>query len=219
MPRGRVGHVVPQTIFGRPRVYCAHRPPLPEEDTEPYRLLVSVARWRLRLSEFEFDVVYRAGVKHQAPDALSRMDIDGLDNSPLNDDIPCFAMELSGNCDCLVATVQDGNVLHENAFLDWDEPPKGHHDRRPTGTAALAVEDEQTEPLPIPVEEFLEEQAKDPWCKGIAKHVGTAPFRFGYDHHGFLSRTSPLDGAVQHLVPPSLRDRVLYLSQYAQAVA
>lgn len=37
------------------------------------------ARWRLCLSEFEFDVVHKAGVKHQAADALSRLPATGAD--------------------------------------------------------------------------------------------------------------------------------------------
>lgn len=28
--------------------------------------------WRLRMSEFDFDILYRSGIKHQAKDALSR---------------------------------------------------------------------------------------------------------------------------------------------------
>lgn len=36
-------------------------------------------RWCLRLLDFDFEVVHRAGIKHQAADALSRMRTKGAD--------------------------------------------------------------------------------------------------------------------------------------------
>lgn len=42
---------------------------------------------RLRLSEFEFYVDYRTGIKPQAFDALSRLEQTGTDQTPIEDDI------------------------------------------------------------------------------------------------------------------------------------
>lgn len=47
-----------------------------------------LARWLLRLSKFEFDVVPRSGIKHQAADALWRLSSDRRDKTELNDALP-----------------------------------------------------------------------------------------------------------------------------------
>jgi len=47
-------------------------------------------RWRLRLSEISFDLQYKHGASHHAPDFLSRMDSDAA-LEDINDDIPCLA--------------------------------------------------------------------------------------------------------------------------------
>ena len=49
-----------------------------------------LTRWRLRLSEFDYEVTYRPGRVHQVPDALSRISTSGTDNSPVDDEIPSF---------------------------------------------------------------------------------------------------------------------------------
>lgn len=51
------------------------------------------ARWRLCLPEFEFNVLHRAGVKHQAVDALSRMPTGGADTTPIEDEIPITVID------------------------------------------------------------------------------------------------------------------------------
>lgn len=47
---------------------------------------------RVRLLEFVSDVVHRAGIKHQAVDALFRLRTGGSDNRPLGDQIPSFTV-------------------------------------------------------------------------------------------------------------------------------
>lgn len=49
-------------------------------------------RWRLRLAEFTFDVLYKPGASHHAPDFLSRTRTGALDDSDLDDEIPCLAL-------------------------------------------------------------------------------------------------------------------------------
>lgn len=45
-------------------------------------------RWRFRLSESEFGVVHRAGIRYQAADALSRRETGVTDTIKVNDDLP-----------------------------------------------------------------------------------------------------------------------------------
>lgn len=46
-----------------------------------------LARWRLRLSEFDFEVLHRAGVKQQPADTFLRPATNGEDGKSLENDI------------------------------------------------------------------------------------------------------------------------------------
>jgi len=45
-------------------------------------------RWRILLSEFEYDVEYKPGPQHAVADALSRLPTEGLDPEPISQEIP-----------------------------------------------------------------------------------------------------------------------------------
>jgi len=45
-------------------------------------------RWRILLSEFDFDVEYKSGFQHAVADALSRIPTEGLDMGPISQEIP-----------------------------------------------------------------------------------------------------------------------------------
>lgn len=47
-----------------------------------------LSRWRLRLSEIDFEVVHRAEVKQQTADDLPRLPTDGADTTALKDALP-----------------------------------------------------------------------------------------------------------------------------------
>lgn len=49
-------------------------------------------RWRLRLSEFEFDVVQQAIVKHQTADGLLWLSTDKEDKIELNNALPVLTL-------------------------------------------------------------------------------------------------------------------------------
>ncbi len=69
-----------------------------------------LAKWRLRLAEFDFDVVYRPGIKHTVPEALSRVPTQGGDQSYQEDEIPCF-----------VVVGEDGEPDWGTAFDDFPD--------------------------------------------------------------------------------------------------
>ena len=53
-------------------------------------------RWRLRLMEFDYEIIYRPGLKHQVPDALSRLrHPPGAPNSEVDDEIPTFKTDMA----------------------------------------------------------------------------------------------------------------------------
>jgi len=53
-------------------------------------------RWRLWLPEYTFDMQYKPGASHHAPDFLSRKDNDAAVED-INDDIPCLSLAETAN--------------------------------------------------------------------------------------------------------------------------
>ena len=51
-----------------------------------------LARWRLRLLEYDFEVQYKPGVTHYAADMMSRCDTPAGDPQEVDDEIPCFSV-------------------------------------------------------------------------------------------------------------------------------
>lgn len=49
----------------------------------------TLARWSLRLFKFEFVVVLRPGINHQAADTLSPFESDGFEETPVYEYILC----------------------------------------------------------------------------------------------------------------------------------
>ena len=52
-----------------------------------------LARWRLRLLEFDFEVEYSPGKEHHGADTLSRLPVEQPVSAPLDTEIPCFTVE------------------------------------------------------------------------------------------------------------------------------
>lgn len=48
--------------------------------------IATLERWQLRLLEFEFDVMHRAGIKSKAAIALSRLEAGAMDTTKLDED-------------------------------------------------------------------------------------------------------------------------------------
>jgi len=52
-----------------------------------------INRWRLPLSEYTYEILQKPGKDHKVSDALSRLRTEGLDSTPLDEDIPVLASE------------------------------------------------------------------------------------------------------------------------------
>lgn len=64
------------------------------------------------------------------------------------------------------------------------------------------------------MEELLQEQAEDPFCRAAAEMVGDSACDHDVDRYGFLVRKSQIDGTLQRVVPNRLRAKVLYFRHH-----
>ena len=183
-------------------------------DHNPLKWILNIAdtangrlmRWRLRLAEFDYDVEYRPGVKHNLADGMSRLRTEGGDETPLRDDVPTYTICLVKSPNGEVEDIREG---------EWEEVDDIFENKNRPGmpeVTAFAVEEKEV--MPVTVEELIAEQAKDEYCRSVAESVGKRSSSFAYDRNGVLVRKSRLDGTLQKVVPESLRARILYLSHY-----
>ena len=199
-------------------------------------------RWRLRLSEFDFEIQYRQGRVHQVPDALSRLITPGSDPRPVDNEIPTF-----GDHNVLVTTRANTRRSAANgAAASTEEPSTGepdplkvptysHHDDEvmddalddaldvfDIGIADQAYEPVDVTPADVPtkitIQEILEAQKTDSFCQTVlamqSKGIGSAFFE-GPD--GLLRRRHPREPDTEPVVlPDTLRPRVLQLAFHAK---
>lgn len=52
-----------------------------------------LGRWLLCSAQYEYDVEYRPGLKHQLADVVSRLISEGEDGMEMDYEIPCFIIE------------------------------------------------------------------------------------------------------------------------------
>ena len=148
-----------------------------------------LARWRLRLSEHDYLVEHRTGIKRQPADALSRLETTGVDISSLREEISCY----------LINTVP---VQTDELNLHPGNPE----------VVALAELDEMI--LLITQGNVFREQHRDPYCRTIANDVRKSRTQFEVNRHGLLCRREPLDGGIQIVIPTPLRASTLFRSHY-----
>jgi len=157
-------------------------------------------RWRLRLSEFDFDVRYKKGTKNSVADCLSRLRTLGDTVTEIDDQIPCF---------------------HLDEAREIDEIPQEHDDWEDFDLLLVAndaSEEEEALPQAISYDELVEEQAKDAFCRKIRIQLDEGKLiPFEEDTSGVLIRNQ--EAHSQLVIPRSLVPRVLTLSHYPKGAA
>ena len=91
----------------------------------------------------------------------------------------------------------------------WDEDA-----RQIEYSEVLAMDADDETPDPFNMEELLQAQSEDGFCKSKAEMVGYPKSDYDYDRYGILVRKSKLDGTQQRVVPVTLCARLLHMSHY-----
>lgn len=176
-------------------------------------------RWRLRLSDFDYEVKHRAGVKHQAADTLSRLRTDGADTSLLDDAIPTLlvdddaANEAQADVEDLRDEPVEWKVKNDNGdefLLLQQEEVFGSE--RPAAPSILALQDDADAPTELTMDRLRSEQLKDSLCTFLRQQKHFEGSLYALDHNDVLVRRSPLDGRLQKVVPRCLVPLVLHLA-------
>ena len=158
-------------------------------------------RWRLRLSEFDFQILYKTGKLNTQADALSSLATLVETTSDLDEDIPCILID--GEYD-------------EGYEVDFIEEEFAYDD------ALLTTETDMPDPdllAAITLEELVLAQASYAFCKAIFSHLigGGEDQPFAVDDRGFLSRY--VKAFPQIMIPQTLKPRVVYISHHAKLAA
>lgn len=149
-------------------------------------------RWRLRLAEYDFDVVYRRGADHHAADTMSRLETTGTTlPEPDVTEIPALFI---------------GDDEH------WDSDLQDLNDERSDAMLAAEPIPPCPKPSPVSIDELVLAQYHDVKCQNLRQQLDEGQTRrakahYKLDEDGLLVRTS--NGRDQILVPPPLRDRIL----------
>ena len=163
-----------------------------------------LARWRLRLSEFDFDIQYRPGIKNVVPGALSRIETTGEDRTSLEEDIPTFLLQ-EGERQNTLATEEEG----WHSLMDMYPEPLDH-----AVPCLIAVQD--IVPENISENEWIMAQSHDfLWQTLLHKSGSDADSPYSLTEQGILVRQSPSTGERQVVVPESLRPRLLHSYHYS----
>ena len=201
-----------------------------------------LARWRLRLLEFDFSVAYKKGAKNTIADAISRLPTYGEAQLAPDTEVPCYLIhgpasevtpidEGGAGLDAFCAETSNHTLddktyssrvlevetecphLHKTEdFIDEDYDEVDCEDDIDAITAT--TEAEVTEPLaPFSLEEIRREQMKDDLCQKLRRRSEKDP-RYVENRHGILCRRSPLDNLEQIVLTEALRRQAPLLAHY-----
>ena len=151
-------------------------------------------RWRLRLSEFDFDVEHKKGKANTQADALSRLTTLGETALDVDDEIPCFLLDMTHD------TAASANDLDEGLMYE---------------DVLLLTRPSSDEPLPpqISLDELRREQNVDSFCRQTRARLRRGErLPFADNPSGFLCRYAT--EREQVVIPATLQARVLRLSHF-----
>ena len=185
------------------KIYTDHQPLKwllgPTDATE------RLARWRLRLLEFDISVEYKKGIKNQLADAISRIPTEGETNISPDLNIPVLSIKEKEEIKILQSMEDDlyDDEDHLDFILAQQEDP------------IASVPD--IEPISaLTDEEIILHQYTDRLCGMLRKHLTLGPSKlYQINDKGILVRISPRDFSTQIVLPKDLRQRVLHIAHHS----
>ena len=191
-------------------------------------------RWRLRLAEFDFQIMYKKGKLNTQADALSRLrtlaetirhddddipafmllehnknyNLDKLDNQPLKQRYKTTSNKNNlGNTTC---ARQECEEETEEDLLHLDD---NHADSLFATLPELTPSDPTFQP--ISDEEMSTAQLSDEFCSDVRRRLnGGVVTPFDFNKNGLLCRKT--EENEQIVIPHSLKERVLHINHYSR---
>eukprot|EP00171_Calliarthron_tuberculosum_P022928 IDg22928t1 len=160
--------VVYGVTTGRPYLYGQHFTVVTDHNSLRWLLEINdpasgrLMRWRLRLAEFDFDVIYKKGCLHTQPDALSRLPSASHTTEHEDLDIPCLLVNdrprTSASRQHPTDITDTEDAFDDEIDVTTDEPP--------AYLSATPIEH-----TPISLQEIRAGQETDPFCQSIRQQL------------------------------------------------
>lgn len=131
-----------------------------------------LARWRLRLLEFNFLIKYRKGVHNIVADVISRLPTYGFTRQAPDFDIPCFAVENSGDSPAPWRRLSQDADPSSGTTLDWDPCDEFSCSQKSDANIIALLEDDaqilassESRISLLTIDELRSAQLTDAYCK------------------------------------------------------
>lgn len=172
-----------------------------------------LARWRLRLLEFDFEIQYKTGASNTIADDISRLPTLGESSFKPDLEIPCLSVDAPTS---QAKKHRDANVLLNGVDVqEYDSDADEEEFASEQFPYEVHGVSEEPDLSPIRIETFVEEQARDEFCKDILLRLEKEDVKaYSVNQKGLLVRVSPVDRSEQIVVPLVLLQKVLHLSHY-----
>lgn len=159
------------------------------------------------MSKFDFDAVHQPGLRPQAADTISRLSTAGMDESPLQDDVPVLK---------IAKARPEGGKTRTDSEIRYILPGnRGLITVKPAMSEVSQVLDGTDKKGLLTTSEFVTEQVSDPSFREVSNTLGKPGLVYSYNWNGVLIRQTGLSrwcSTEGH--PTSLLPSLTYLRHY-----
>lgn len=164
-------------------------------------------RWHLRLSKFDFDIFYRADIKHLEASASSGIATTRMETFPLGDDVLALMVNEAQPEEEKIGA--HGNIWHISPNNDPVDTVKAS---LPEVLNVSVNTDKERQPT---VMERVNKRADDPYSMEAANIVGKPESVYSYEGNRVLTKHIQSDSVLQMVVSNSLHEHILDLAHYS----